>query len=94
MLGACSVVLSWREGARTTARSGTSATTHDLAQGKLTVGKCPHLEGELSECSWDDKAAALGEDKPVKVRDHATDACRYGNVSPIATFGVLDAVGF
>ena len=36
----------------------------------------------------------MAEDKPVKARDHAVDALRYGNCTPIATFGMLDAVGF
>lgn len=40
---------------------------------------CPDLIREIPEYSWDDKAAALGEDKPIKINDHSVDAgLRYG----------------
>lgn len=39
---------------------------------------CPDLIKELPDYSWDDRAAALGEDKPIKLRDHSCDAGRYG----------------
>lgn len=38
---------------------------------------CTGLLGELPGYSWDDTAAAKGEDKPVKVADHYCDALRY-----------------
>lgn len=42
------------------------------------VGKdCPHLVDEIAGYAWDDKAAAKGEDAPIKVDDHAVDAQRY-----------------
>ena len=39
---------------------------------------CRHLLDEIGGYSWDAKAAARGEDKPVKAHDHALDALRYG----------------
>lgn len=38
---------------------------------------CVHLIKEFSSYVWDSKAADRGEDKPVKVNDHALDALRY-----------------
>jgi PBSX family phage terminase large subunit len=38
---------------------------------------CKSIIKEFSSYSWDDKAAKLGEDKPLKVSDHAMDECRY-----------------
>lgn len=49
-----------------------------LASHRLIVHvSCRGLIGELPGYSWDDKAAAKGEDKPVKVNDHSCDALRY-----------------
>ena len=73
---------------------GIKLTAHDLASKTLTIGDCPHLEGELGGYVWDERKAALGEDAPVKARDHCVDALRYGNCTPVATFQMLDAVGF
>lgn len=39
---------------------------------------CPSLIEELPDYAWDDKAAAIGQDKPIKVNDHSCDAVRYG----------------
>lgn len=39
--------------------------------------ECPNLVKELASYVWDEKAAARGEDKPVKNFDHACDALRY-----------------
>lgn len=49
-----------------------------LACHRLIVHRsCKGLIGELPGYSWDDKAAARGEDKPVKTNDHSVDALRY-----------------
>lgn len=49
-----------------------------FASNRLKVSRdCPHLIAELPGYSWDDTAAAKGEDKPIKVADHGTDALRY-----------------
>ena len=39
--------------------------------------RCKTLIGELQGYVWDDRAQARGEDKPVKVNDHAADGLRY-----------------
>ena len=38
---------------------------------------CKNIIKEFHSYSWDDKAAARGEDKPVKEHDHALDDARY-----------------
>lgn len=37
----------------------------------------PDLIDELPGYSWDDKAAKLGQDKPIKTKDHSLDETRY-----------------
>lgn len=50
-----------------------------LATDRLYVHEsCRPLIAELSSYSWDDKATEQGQDKPIKVADHAADALRYG----------------
>jgi len=39
---------------------------------------CKGLIGEIPGYSWDPKAAAKGEDVPMKTDDHSVDAARYG----------------
>lgn len=49
-----------------------------LGSGRLLVHRsCRGLIDELPGYSWDDSAAARGEDKPLKVDDHSVDALRY-----------------
>lgn len=49
-----------------------------LSQGALVICKsCKNLIKEFESYVWDDKSIRLGEDKPVKQRDHALDALRY-----------------
>lgn len=44
----------------------------------LVVHKdCTNLIDQIQCYAWDTKAAQRGEDKPVKLKDHATDSCRY-----------------
>ena len=38
---------------------------------------CEGLIGELGSYVWDDKAAKMGVEKPVKTMDHGPDALRY-----------------
>jgi PBSX family phage terminase large subunit len=50
-----------------------------LAADRLRVhSSCKSLIIEMPSYSWDDKATEKGEDKPMKVADHAVDALRYG----------------
>ncbi|MEV5710160.1 PBSX family phage terminase large subunit [Actinoallomurus sp. NPDC052274] len=49
-----------------------------LAARKLFVHRsCEGLIAELPGYAWDDTAAALGEDRPIKADDHSVDAARY-----------------
>jgi PBSX family phage terminase large subunit len=50
-----------------------------LSVDRLVVSSaCTHLLTEMPSYSWDAKATAKGEDKPVKQNDHFSDALRYG----------------
>lgn len=49
-----------------------------LASGNLLVhSSCRGLITEMPGYAWDDRAAAKGEDKPIKVGDHGIDSTRY-----------------
>lgn len=49
-----------------------------LNAGLLKISEaCPNLLEEMGSYSWDDKAAAMGIDKPIKSGDHAIDALKY-----------------
>ena len=39
--------------------------------------RCVHLIEELQNYSWDEKACARGDEKPVKEKDHSCDTLRY-----------------
>lgn len=57
---------------------GIRVTATTLSGGKVKICEC--CENTLEEIQgyvWDDKAAQRGEDKPLKVNDHAMDAMRY-----------------
>lgn len=43
----------------------------------LVHGSCRNLIEQIQSYAWDPKAADRGEDKPIKLNDHAVDACRY-----------------
>ena len=49
-----------------------------LRSGQLLFSAdCRRTLEEFTQYVWDSKAAARGEDKPVKEHDHAMDAVRY-----------------
>jgi len=49
-----------------------------LTKRQLKVSrKCQGWIDEITGYSWDDKAALLGEDRPIKTGDHSLDAGRY-----------------
>lgn len=57
---------------------GIRNTGTQLNAGTIKVGKnCKHTIAEFHEYTWDDKAAAGGVDRPVKINDHCMDALRY-----------------
>lgn len=61
---------------------GIRLTASLFSTGRLLVSdRCTRLLDELPGYVWDDKAAAKGEDKPVKLNDHFSDALRYAVVS-------------
>lgn len=43
----------------------------------LAEGQAPSLEKEMQSYVWDEKAAMIGEDKPLKTQDHFCDCLRY-----------------
>jgi PBSX family phage terminase large subunit len=50
-----------------------------LGTGRLKIHRsCTHLISEMQGYSWDEKAAARGEDAPIKKDDHGPDTLRYG----------------
>jgi PBSX family phage terminase large subunit len=54
-----------------------------LAEGLLLVHEsCAGWIAEIGGYVWDEKAALLGEDRPVKVDDHSMDAGRYAIKTP------------
>ncbi|WP_067184576.1 PBSX family phage terminase large subunit [Microtetraspora niveoalba] len=57
---------------------GIRTTASLLATGRLLVSDaCPDVIDEFPGYSWDEKAAELGEDKPIKANDHGLDMVRY-----------------
>lgn len=49
-----------------------------LSNRKLMISaRCAGLIGELGSYVWDEKAAKMGVEKPVKTNDHGADALRY-----------------
>ena len=62
-----------------TVLDGIRKTSSLLALGRIRINRdrCPGLIDELYSYVWDERAALIGEDKPVKDRDHGCDALRY-----------------
>ena len=55
-----------------------------MGAGRLTVHRsCANLIREIPGYVWDPKAAEKGDDKPLKVNDHACDALRYALATPM-----------
>ena len=49
-----------------------------FSRGKIRINaNCKGLIDELYSYVWDERAALIGEDKPVKESDHGVDGCRY-----------------
>jgi len=44
---------------------------------KINKDKCPNVLAEISSYIWDEKAAKIGKEQPIKAMDHAMDASRY-----------------
>ena len=57
---------------------GIRVTANALQDGKIKICKgCENTIREFDEYVWDEKAADRGEDRPLKINDHAMDAMRY-----------------
>ncbi|WP_138158768.1 PBSX family phage terminase large subunit [Peptoniphilus catoniae] len=55
-----------------------------FSDNKLFISNtCAGLIDELYGYSWDEKAAEIGVDKPIKENDHSCDALRYGTYTII-----------
>lgn len=57
---------------------GINKMCNEMQQGNLfIINECKNLIKEVQAYVWDPRKAKLGEDAPLKVGDHATDAMRY-----------------
>ena len=57
---------------------GIELTQYALSQGIIRLSQnVTGLLTEMAMYSWDEKASVLGEDVPIKMKDHACDAMRY-----------------
>lgn len=64
--------------ARNDVSDGIRNVSNLFARGRLKVSdRCVNLIKEIPGYRWDDKAAAKGEDKPMKADDHYSDSARY-----------------
>ena len=65
--------------AKNDVREGIATTAVCISNRRIRVERvrCPALLGEVHSYVWDEKARMKGEERPVKVHDHAMDAVRY-----------------
>ena len=65
--------------AKNDVREGIATTAVCIGNRRIRVerNRCPSLLGEVHSYVWDEKARQKGEERPVKVHDHAMDAVRY-----------------
>ena len=65
--------------AKNEVREGIATTAVCIGNRRVRVerNRCPSLLGEVHSYVWDEKARQKGEERPVKVHDHAMDAVRY-----------------
>ena len=58
---------------------GIQYTRRMMEDGDLVISPdCRMLISQMHNYRWDERAAILGEDKPIKENDHGPDALRYG----------------
>ena len=61
-----------------------------MAQNRLRIhSSCKGLISELEGYCWDEKSITSGNEKPLKVRDHAPDALRYYVNTCLTTYDIL-----
>lgn len=66
-----------------------------LSSRKLMISdRCTGLIGELGSYVWDEKAAKMGVERPIKANDHGADALRYyvNTVIPKWRYGEENAI--
>ena len=57
---------------------GIELTSQWMASGAVYISpECGELINEMHGYNWDPKAALMGEDRPIKAKDHGCDAFRY-----------------
>lgn len=62
-----------------------------FAQKRLKICKtCIGLIDELHQYVWDERAARVGEERPVKAHDHGPDALRYFVNTCMSSFDILN----
>lgn len=65
-----------------------------ISQRRLKIHEsCVGLISEMEGYSWDERSVILGEEKPVKVRDHGPDALRYYVNTCLTSFDLLPQKG-
>lgn len=68
---------------------GIRQTARMFSRGEIIIDAgCVNTIRELENYRWDPAAAARGEDRPVKVDDHAADALRYYVMTAVRTGGI------
>lgn len=74
-------------------KNGISSVSSMFVSGDLVIcASCRNLIQEIEGYVWDSKAVARGEDEPLKVRDHACDALRYGIFSHFGARGIVKPI--
>jgi PBSX family phage terminase large subunit len=73
---------------------GIRKVSNALHSGRLKIHvSCINLVKQMSTYAWDEKAQERGEDKPLKVDDHAPDALRYAMMRVLGKRRTLRLVG-
>lgn len=70
----------WVTDADNSVIDGIRTVSQMLLRRKLRVSKkgCPMLAAQIPNYAWDDKAAKIGNEKPIKANDDDVDSLRYG----------------
>ena len=78
------------KGANNAVSEGIAKVASLISQHRLKIHEsCVGLISEMEGYSWDERSVILGEEKPVKVRDHGPDALRYYVNTILSSFDLL-----
>ena len=63
-----------------------------LSKRRILINKdnCPNHVKEMAGYAWDEKAAMMGESKPMKINDHSVDVLRYIVMTCLPSFRYAD----